>query len=568
MRPFVSGPLTFGPFNESDASSTVSLLGNATDVDTGDTLSVTNVTTSGDAAGVTVSGNNLIIDPSANASLNQGQSASFTVTYQVRDLVGGLSEQTTATVTINGEGTQTGNTAPTVTAINQSFSVTDAATSINLADFANDVDNDPLTFTLVGTPTGDALGTSFNVNGTSTISVDPSQNTGLTAGQSRTITYTYNVSDGTNAAVQNTAVITITGVDPTNNAPTVSGAITRSLSEDDAVATVNLLDGATDADGDTLSVTGLTITGNQAGINVNGSTLTVTPSAYGAALNDGDTATVVLTYSISDGNGGTVGQTATINILGADEPVGNQTIRGELYIDHIENLAAVISSGADPIRNGQKDTDEPGLAGVVVTLTLASGGQQTTVTDIEGVYEFNNLPAGQHTVSYTLPESVVHTGPTSQTVTPGQNSGAGLGVLDVQGPLGTLDILVSSYLASNQEMSAASDGGLVGGKVALDASGAQELFLPGGDMTGIKFAELALNAEQDAALLSVLKSDNTVETVRLNSDQFVVSNDGRAVQFFGSISDLLATGSSPQDLISEEFPTFLDAIDQAIAQGV
>ena len=60
--------------------------------------------------------------------------------------------------------------------------------------------------------------------------------------------------------------------------------------------------------------------------------LTLDPSdaAY-QSLNTGETQDVVVSYTIEDGNGGSVGQTVTWTVTGADEPVNNPpTVSGPL----------------------------------------------------------------------------------------------------------------------------------------------------------------------------------------------------------------------------------------------
>src|SRR5690606_20817482 len=69
----------------------------------GDPLAVANLTetTGADAAGVTVSGSTLVIDPSAYNHLAEGESITLVYTYDVADGQGGVAA-TTATVVIEG----------------------------------------------------------------------------------------------------------------------------------------------------------------------------------------------------------------------------------------------------------------------------------------------------------------------------------------------------------------------------------------------------------------------------------------------------------------------------------
>ena len=53
--------------------------------------------------------------------------------------------------------------------------------------------------------------------------------------------------------------------------------------------------------------------------------------------------------------------------------------------------------------NGRIDINEPGLPGWTITATnTGSGATFTTITDANGVYQFNNLPAGTYTIAEVL----------------------------------------------------------------------------------------------------------------------------------------------------------------------
>ena len=67
----------------------------------------------------------------------------------------------------------------------------------------------------------------------------------LAVGQTDSFTFNYTISDGNGEG--DTAAVTVTIVGE-NDGPAVSGAITASASEDDAVFSVDLLDGASDVD--------------------------------------------------------------------------------------------------------------------------------------------------------------------------------------------------------------------------------------------------------------------------------------------------------------------------------
>ena len=87
--------------SEDGGAVTVDLLDGASDVDNGDVLNVTNVSTL--PAGVTLNGNSLEVDPTDAAfqSLAEGETTDIVVTYDIEDGNGGSVAQT-ATITITG----------------------------------------------------------------------------------------------------------------------------------------------------------------------------------------------------------------------------------------------------------------------------------------------------------------------------------------------------------------------------------------------------------------------------------------------------------------------------------
>jgi len=71
----------------------------------------------------------------------------------------------------------------------------------------------------------------------------------------------------------------------------------------------------------------------------------------------------------------------------------------------------------DPNENGVQDPGEDGIAGVVVTLTNPDGTEETTVTDGNGEYIFDELPEGMYTVTVEDgPEGSEPTTPTEDMV--------------------------------------------------------------------------------------------------------------------------------------------------------
>ena len=306
--PTVSSAIT-STASEDDAAYSLDLLTNVSDPDSTDTLNVTNLTlVSGDASGVTVSGNSLSIDPGTYNALADGESEVISYIYEVEDGNGGSVVQT-ATITITGS-----NDAPTVSsAVTSTASEDDTAYSLNLLANASDPDStDTLNVTNLTLVSGDASGVTVSGN---SLSIDPNAYNALATGESEVITYSYDVEDGNGGSVAQTATITITG---SNDAPVISAAQTLSnIQEDNSllITQAQLLNGSSDPENDALTVQNVTVQSGSGTVTNNGDgTWTFEPTDDWA----GD---VVLSYQVSDGSAST-GNTAsfTVNAV-ADAPV-------------------------------------------------------------------------------------------------------------------------------------------------------------------------------------------------------------------------------------------------------
>ncbi|HVM37014.1 MAG TPA: Ig-like domain-containing protein [Sphingomicrobium sp.] len=158
-----------------------------------------------------------------------------------------------------------------------------------------------------------------------------------------------------------------------NGPPVVAGPVTSETNEDEAGYSVDLLTGASDPDGHTLSVTGLTlVSGNAGGITLSGNALAVDPSAYNY-LKAGESEIVTYSYTIDDGNGGTVVQTATITIEGRNDapssPVDTDAIGDDVGTQrasvsehlavgsYIGITAQAVDPEGDPVEYYFKDAD-------------------------------------------------------------------------------------------------------------------------------------------------------------------------------------------------------------------
>lgn len=202
-----------------------------------------------------------------------------------------------------------------------------------------------------------------------------------------------------------------------NQPPVVAEPVTQSKTEDDVAYAVDLLVGASDPDpGDILSVQGLTQTGGPSlGVVIDGNTLTIDPTAYNS-LGVDESVLLVFNYTIIDGKGGSVAQSATITILGAnDEPLFEGDVSGSSSEDDAGFVVDLLEGASDP------DTND---VLIVADLTL-TGGDATGVTVVGTTLSvdpsaYNYLAAGEHakiTYSYLIEDGNGGSLPRSATIT-------------------------------------------------------------------------------------------------------------------------------------------------------
>jgi VCBS repeat-containing protein len=354
--PEITGPISV-TFSEDDGTVSVDLLDGASDPDSSDTLSVHGLTlVDGDASGITDNGNSLSIDTSAYESLAVGESEVIRFSYNVIDGNGGSISQT-ATITINGANDDPQVTGPVVVTVTED----DGTISVDLLDGASDPDtSDTLSVDGLTLIDGDASGITDNGN---SLSLDTSAYESLAVGESEVIHYSYNVIDADGGSVAQTATITITGA---NDDPEVSGPVVVTVTEDDGTISIDLLDGASDPDSsDTLNVDGLTLVdGDASGITDNGNSLSLDSSAY-ESLALGESEVIHYSYNVIDADGGSVAQTATITITGAND---DPEVAGPITVTVSED-AGTLSVG---LLDGASDPDSSDTLNVH-GLTLVDG---------------------------------------------------------------------------------------------------------------------------------------------------------------------------------------------------
>ncbi|MEP3225399.1 MAG: Ig-like domain-containing protein [Parasphingorhabdus sp.] len=330
---------------------TIPVLANDSDVD-GDPLTVT---------AATAPNGTVVINPDGTVTYTPDPdfNGTDTIAYTISDGQGGTATAI-VTVTVNPV-----NDPPVA---NDDVATTDEDTPITLNVLSNDtdVDGDPLTVTGATSPDGQVT---INPDGTVTFTPDPDFN--------GTTTVTYTISDGNGGT--STATVTLT-VDPVNDAPVATPDVDQT--DEDTPVTVSVLDNDSDVDGDPLTVTAATAPNGTVVINPDG-TLTYTP--------DPDfNGTDIITYTVSDGNGGFATTTATITV----NPVNDVPVALDDMITTPEDAPVTI-----PVLGNDSDAD-----GDPLTVTDASSPNGTVVINPDGTVTFTPDPDfnGPTTITYTV----------------------------------------------------------------------------------------------------------------------------------------------------------------------
>lgn len=189
----------------------------------------------------------------------------------------------------------------------------------------------------------------------------------LSASDSTTDSFDYTVSDGAGGTATATVTITING---TNDGPVAANATINAFGTENApVAAVDLLQGVTDPENDSLSVSNLAQTAGRTGVHsLVGNTIIVDTNAFDD-LADGQTETLTFTFDVDDGNGGTLARTVNVEITGTnDAPNAGATLGVGAGEDSGTASFDLLANATDP-DTGQTAT----LAVVGVSLTQVVG---------------------------------------------------------------------------------------------------------------------------------------------------------------------------------------------------
>lgn len=332
----------------------ISVLANDSDAN-GDSFSVTSASSS---QGSVVINSNNTLSFTPNADFN-GQA---TISYSISDGNGGV-DSATVSVTVSPVNDSPTAENDTVTVQEDSLN-----TAIDVLSNDTDVDGDILLVTTV-----------VATNGVATVNADGTVNYTPFANFNGTDTISYTVSDGNGGTTTATVNVNVLGV---NDVPlAVDDSIT--VSQSSSNNQLNVLANDTDVDGDILTVVNASV--------VNGSVIINPDNTLGYTPNPDFTGTEILTYTISDGNGGTATATVVITVgAGNVNPVASND-----SVESVEDMAVVLS----PLNN---DTDADGDT---LTITSASSEQGSVVINADGTLlfepeaDFNGLATVEYRIN-------------------------------------------------------------------------------------------------------------------------------------------------------------------------
>ncbi len=250
-----------------------------------------------------------------------------TMTYRAQDEAGGSSAATTVTVTV-GDG-RAGNRPPI--AVGDSAKVS-ATNSVTIPVLANDRD-----------PDNDNLGID-TVSIDSRIGVAQIVDTGVrftpAPSSSGPVSFEYTISDPEGATATATVLVTVLPADQANGAPVARPDVATATDEPiDLFPLTNDID----PDGDPLALVDAVMTGSGGRVQLlDGGRLRFTPVP-------GSTGTVQISYTVSDGRGGSASSTVTVTVVGVRQASG-PTAAADRYnvVLGTPRLLPVVSNDSDP----------------------------------------------------------------------------------------------------------------------------------------------------------------------------------------------------------------------------
>ncbi|MFC7503971.1 beta strand repeat-containing protein [Nocardioides sp. GCM10030258] len=185
-------------------------------------------------------------------------------------------------------------------------------------------------------------------------------------------TFTYTLNGGS------TATVSVT-VDCTPNAAPVADDDAATIGENAGATVVPVLVGDTDANGDSLAVTGVDVTGTVGLVTNNGTDVSYDPNGAFESLGAGQTVTDTFSYTVSDGHGGTDTGLVTITVTGVNDAPAIANIEAGA-LAYTENAAATPVTATGTVA----DIDSANLATGTLTVSFSAGGLAEDRLEIAG----------------------------------------------------------------------------------------------------------------------------------------------------------------------------------------
>ena len=592
-----------------NAAVTVDVVENDSDLDATDELSVSaasigSATNSADdeaveidTATVSFSGTEVEFDPGTDFDyLAAGETATVVINYTVTDDDGNpLTDESTLTITVTGT-----NDAPVAQA-DTGDTTENAAVTVDVVENDSDLDaTDELSVSAasIGSATNSADDEAVEID-TATVSFsgtevefDPGTDFDyLAAGETATVVINYTVTDddGNPLTDESTLTITVTG---TNDAP-VAQADTGDTTENAAV-TVDVVENDSDLDAtDELSVSAASIGSatnsaddeaveiDTATVSFSGTEVEFDPGTDFDYLAAGETATVVINYTVTDDDGNplTDESTLTITVTGTnDAPVaqadtGDTTENAAVTVDVIENDSDLdatdeLSVSAASIGSATNSADDEAVE--IDTATVSFSG---TEVEFDPGTDFDYLAAGETAtvvINYTVTDddgnpltdestlTITVTGtndaPVARADTDETNDGTAVtvNVVENDSDLDASDVLSVSAASINTMTNGADDQAVAINTAAVSFNGTDIEFDPGTDFDYLKPGETAtvvINYTVTDDSGSPQTDDSTLTiTVTGTNDAPVATADTADISENGSVSvDVIENDSDIDD---------------------
>ncbi len=229
----------------------------------------------------------------------------------------------------------------------------------------------------VGNGVAGSNGGTFTINATGGYTFVPGTSfDDLAAGETRTTSVTYTISDGNGGTSTATVTATVTG---TNDAPT-STAIANQTSTDAAVVSLNVASHFSDVDA--TNVLTFSASGLPSGLSINATTGVISGTI---ASNASVTGPYSVTVTATDNAGATTSQTFTWTVT---NPAPTAVVDTGATTENGTASGNVITNDTDPDNDTLTVSAVNGMAGNVATNITGTNGGTFTI-DSNGAYTFH-----------------------------------------------------------------------------------------------------------------------------------------------------------------------------------